>query len=193
MPEGRAPRASGGAGSAQSLGLVATAIILLLGGVISVLGWVVMRRQLEFEMSQQASLYASTLAQVVESHVGGLYASLHRRAELWSDARRPADFWQPSVELFLRENPALLAISHSDPDRPALGTEEGIRLLRELVPPLQRDASDAEGDFAIGPVRVDGDRLLFGLRVRTDTACASASASTSSTGACRRAPRGWST
>jgi signal transduction histidine kinase len=170
MAEGRGRRGFGGAGSAQSLGPAATAIILLLGGVISVLGWVVMRRQLELEMGQQTSLYASTLAEVVESHVGGLYASLHRRAELWSDDQRPMDFWQPSVELFLRENPALLAISHSDPGRPPLGSEEGIALLRELVPTLRRETSETEADFAIGPVMIDGSRPLFGLRVRTELA-----------------------
>jgi signal transduction histidine kinase len=171
MPEERGRRGSaGGVGSAQSLGPAATAIILLLGGVISVLGWVVMRRQLEIEMGQQTSLYASTLAEVVESHVGGLYSALHRRAELWSDARQSPEFWQPSVELFLRENPALLAISHSDPSRPALGTGDGIRVLHDLMPAIQRSAADAEGDFAVGPVLLEGNRPVFGLRVRTELA-----------------------
>ncbi|HEX5066449.1 MAG TPA: ATP-binding protein [Myxococcota bacterium] len=128
-----------------------------------------MRRQLEVEMGQQTALYASTLADVVESHVGGLYAALHRRAELWSDQRQPAEFWQPSVELFLRENPALLAISHSDPSRPPLGSEDGIRLLHDMMPTIHQSAADAEGDFTVGPVLVDG-RPLFGLRVRTELA-----------------------
>src|SRR5512145_2850523 len=135
VPEDRDRRAPAAVvGSAQSLGPAATAIILLLGGVISVLGWVVMRRQLELEMGQQTSRYASSLAQAVESHVGGLYGALHRRAELWSDARRPPAFWQPSAELFLRENPSLLAIAHSDPARPMLGSDEGIRILTALMP-----------------------------------------------------------
>lgn len=172
MPEEQGRRRSAGTGgSAQSLGPAATAIILLLGGVISVLGWVVMRRQLEIEMGQQTAMYASTLAEVVESHVGGLYASLHRRAELWSDARQPAEFWQPSVDLFLRENPALVAVSHSDPSRPTLGTDEGIRILNEeLMPRIQQSAADAEGDFAVGPVVLEGNRPMFGLRVRTELA-----------------------
>jgi signal transduction histidine kinase len=152
----------------QSLGPAATAIILLLGGVISVLGWLVMRRQIEFEMAGQTVLYASTLAEVVETQVGGLYSALHRRAELWSDPGHEPDFWRPSVELFLRENPALLAIAHSDPSHQPLGSEEGVRILEQLMPLIERGAATSEGDFAVGPVKLPDGRPVFGLRVRTE-------------------------
>lgn len=128
-----------------------------------------MRRQLEVEMGQQTSLYASTLAELVEARVGSLYSALNRRAELWSDARRPPDFWQPSVQLFLRENPELLAIAHSDPSRPMLGSDDGVRVLREIMPSIQKSGADTEGDFAIGPILV-GQRPVFGLRLRTEFA-----------------------
>jgi len=152
-----------------TLGPAATSIILLLGVAISVLGWLVARREIEIEMARQTTAYASTLAHGVEAQIGSLYQALHRRAELWSDAQRPAEFWQPSVDLFLRENPSLLALAHSDPSRPMLGSAEGMRALTQLMPSIVASAQGTEGDVVIGPVMFEG-RPLFGLRVKTDLA-----------------------
>ena len=49
-------------------------------------------------------------------------------------------------------------------------TDDGIRILSELMPRIQQSAADAEGDFAVGPVLLEGDRPMFGLRVRTELA-----------------------
>jgi signal transduction histidine kinase len=156
-------------GTSLSLGPAATSIILLLGAVISVLGWLIARRQIEIEMARQTSLYASTLADVVEARIGSLYQALHRRAELWSDPQRPGEFWEPSVDLFLLENPSLLALAHSDASRPVLGSAEGVRVLTQLMPSIVESAQGSEGDVVIGPLVLDG-RPLFGLRVKTDLA-----------------------
>lgn len=152
------------------MGPAATAIILLLGGAVSVLGWLITRRQLELEVARQTALYASTLADVVESHVDGLYGALRRRAELWSDPRRAPDFWQPSVELFVRENPGLLAIAHSDPSHPPIGSDEGIAILKDLMPAIELQGEANQGDFAIGPLLLADGRAMFGLRVFAELA-----------------------
>src|SRR5262249_9074460 len=92
-----------------------------------------------------------------------------RRAELWSDPQRPGEAWESAADLFLRENPALLAIAHSEASRPMLGSAEGMRVLTQLMPSIVASADGSEGDVVIGPVLLDG-RPIFGLRVKTDLA-----------------------
>jgi len=167
VPDTRERRASRrSVGTSLSLGPAATSIILLLGAVISVLGWLVARRQIEIEMARETTLYANTLADVVEARMGSLHQALHRRAELWSDPEQPAEFWERSVDLFLRENPSLLALASSAPSRSMQGSAEGVRALNELMPSIAASAEGTEGDVVIGPVLFDG-RPLFGLRVKT--------------------------
>jgi signal transduction histidine kinase len=163
MPEERTRRPN------QSLGAAATALILLLGGVASVLGWLIMRRQLEVEIVRQTALHASTLADVVEVYVDDLYGALRRRAEQSSVPRQQPDSWSESIELLLAENPALLAIAHSDPSRPMLGSDENIAILKHLMPSIADGGDEApEGSFLVGPLRLADGRPVFGLRVRTD-------------------------
>ena len=151
----------------QSLGFAATTLILVFGAVVAVLGWQILRRQLDVEMARQTALYASTLAEVVEAYARALSRGLQRRAELWSDPETAPETWRRLAELFLRENPSVLALVDADPGRPVVGTDEGHAILKSLLALVESEGVTPDADRIIGPVTASDGRPVFGIQIRT--------------------------
>jgi signal transduction histidine kinase/predicted transcriptional regulator len=151
----------------RSLGMVTTLTILVLGTLISVFGWQSLRRQLELEMARQTSLYANTLTDTVERQIDGLARVLKRRSEMWAEPAISEPQWREFVDVFMRENPAVLAIEQ--PGRPIAGTEVGNEVLKQFLATAEEGEPTLSGDAeVIGQLRYSEGRPLLGMHVRPE-------------------------
>jgi signal transduction histidine kinase len=147
--------------------MVTTITILVLGALISVFGWQSLRRQLELEMARQTTLYASTLSDTVERHIDSLARVLKRRSEMWSEPNVPPTQWREFVDVFMRENPAVVAIEQ--PGRPIVGSEVGNEVLKQFLAIAEEGEPTLSGDAeVIGHLLFAEDRPLLGIRVRAE-------------------------
>jgi hypothetical protein len=153
-------------GPIRSLGVATTLVILVLGALISVFGWQSLRRQLELEMARQTSLYAKTLCDTAERNIDSLARVLKRRSELWSEPNLTPEQWREMVDVFMRENPAVLAIEQ--PGRPiASGSEAGAEMLKQFLATNEAGEPTPGGDAeVIGHLLFSDGRPLLGIRVR---------------------------
>ena len=154
-------------GDAEGLGPAAVLVILVLGATLSVLLWTNLRRTWQLDVERQTQWYASTLAHVVESEIQQIDAVLRRRAQLWmSDVfTQDADAWREDAAMLITDHPALLAILRADPSWEIAGSDTGKEILREVLPEARRREADADSEWIVGPLPVQG-RHVFGVQVR---------------------------
>ena len=154
-------------GDAEGLGPAAVLVILVLGAMLSFLVWTNLRRNWQLEVERQSQSFASTLAHAVESEVQQIDALLRRRAQMWmSDVfTRDAHAWREDAAMLIADNPSLLAILRADPSWEIAGGDPGKEILREVFPEARRIEADADSEWIVGPLLVQG-RNVFGLQVR---------------------------
>jgi signal transduction histidine kinase len=150
----------------EGLGPAATGVILLLGAALSVLVWQALRRQQDVQAEQDTGRYAAVLAKEVEGYVDGLFEGLHLRAEFWASTGVDSKAGYQSVEIFVKENPAILAVLRADPSWQVAGSEEGKEVLRQIVSEFARTESAKALDEVIGPLHLRDGRPIFGFRIR---------------------------
>lgn len=153
-------------GDAEGLGPAAVLVILLLGAALSAVLWTDLRRSWQLDVERQTQWYASTLARVIEAEIQQTNALLRRRAQLWMNEAFTTDAhaWRDDVGMLLMANPALLAVSRTDPSREIAGTDEGKEIFREVLSEARRK-HDADSEWIAGPMHARG-REVFGIQVR---------------------------
>jgi hypothetical protein len=94
-------------------------------------------------------------------------AVLRRRAQLWmSDVfTQDADAWREDAAMLITDHPALLAVLRADPSWEIAGSDPGKEILREVLPEARRREADADSEWIVGPLPVQG-RHVFGVQVR---------------------------
>jgi len=149
---------------ADGLGWPAIAVILLLGGALSVLIALDLRRQLVAQVSIQTLTRAQSIARVAESEINELHADLKRRAAYWSETKGAGE-QSIRIQIFMEENPALLAVLYPATAEYASKSPEAEQILRAWQvedPP----ADSLSGTSALS----DGRRVvLVNLRATFDS------------------------
>src|SRR5262249_46420173 len=132
----------------EGLGPAAFIVIVLLGVAVSVLVGQNLRRQRDADIERSTQLYADASSGAITTELGRLYDNLDRRVKHWGSA--PAGLeperGEQAAQLFLRENPATLAIFFADPSWAIVGSPEGKQILRELLPDARRQLADADSE-----------------------------------------------
>ena len=155
MPQTKEP------GKIEALGPAATAAILVLGATVSLLLWQNLRRQHDTDVEYSIRAYEMAVVDSIEDRLNGLYDGLRLRSELWAqplsgDSKNS----ETGVEIFLHENPPVLALLHANPSWQIAGSEDGKKVLRQHVADVSRSQA-AVGDHVWGPIRLPDGRRVF--------------------------------
>jgi signal transduction histidine kinase len=144
---------------AEGLGPAAIAVILLLGTAVSVLLSLNLRRQQELEIDAQTDSRASALARLGISEIDRLYADLQRRGAFWAElaATDPAAV---RVEVFMEENPAVIAVAYPPLMKEVAASQEA----REILERWQ--AQELAPDTIVGPTTLSDGRSVMGANLR---------------------------
>ena len=152
----------------EGLGPAAILVILVLGAALSLLLWSNVKRKNELDVERETQSNASILGHVVAEEIGNLTGGLRRRAQIWATQAYETnpEIWSDDVDLFLSENPGILAVLRADPTWGIAGTADGKRILREVLPEARRREADADAEFVVGPIETSDGRNVFGIQVR---------------------------
>ena len=156
-----------GAGKAEGLGSPAVAVILLLGTALSVLLALDLRRAQNTEIELQTLTRAQALSRLAEAEVNRLYADLQRRAAFWSELPGP-DSKSKRIQIFMEENPALLAVAYSATREHESNSQQADERLREW------QAENAPFDAILGPSTLADGRRVLGANLRASYAATDA-------------------
>jgi signal transduction histidine kinase len=155
----------------EGLGPAAILVILVLGSALSLLLWTTLSRNRELEIERQTQWYATAIGDVLEADVERLVVSTRRRAQLWATGAFSTDeeTWREDVEIFLSENPGVMAVLRADSNWEMAGTSEGKQVLREVLPEARRSHAEVDSEFLAGPFTTADGRDVFGLQVRASS------------------------
>jgi signal transduction histidine kinase len=155
----------------EGLGPAAILVILVLGSTLSLLLWTTLSRNRELEVERQTQWYATAIGDVVEAEFERLVVSTRRRAQLWAIGAFTEDeeTWREDVEIFLAENPGLLAVLRADSNWEMAGTPEGKQILREVLPEARRTHAEVDSEFVAGPFPTTDGLDVFALQVRASS------------------------
>ena len=105
----------------------------------------------------------------------GTRPARRRRRGAGPSSGRPSAFatheetWRESVEIFLSENPELMAVLRADSNWEMAGTSEGKEILREVLPEARRRHTEVDSEFVAGPFTTSNGRDVFGIQVRASS------------------------
>ena len=156
-----------GAGKAEGLGSPAVAVILLLGTALSVLLSLDLRRQQNTEIELQTLTRAQALSRLCEAEVDRLYLDLQRRAAFWSELPGP-DTKSKRIQIFMEENPSLLAVAYSPTGVYVSTSQQAEELLREW------QSKHTPFDTILGPATLADGRRVLGANLRASYAATDA-------------------
>lgn len=155
----------------EGLGPAAILVILVLGSALSLLLWTTLSRNRELEVERQTQWYATAIGDVVEAEFERLVVSARRRAQLWAVGAFVSneETWRKDVDIFLAENPGLLAVLRADSNWEMAGTTEGKQILREVLPEARRTYAEVDSEFVAGPFPTTDGLDVFALQVRASS------------------------
>lgn len=153
---------------AEGLGPVAILVILVLGASLSLVVWQNVSRRGEVEIERETQGYATVLRDVLEGELDRLDGMVRRRAQMWATSGFSDDpvAWRESAGVMFTENPAILAVMRGDMPLEIAGSEEGQRILREVLPEARRRAANSDGDFLVGPLMAADGHSILALQVQ---------------------------
>jgi signal transduction histidine kinase len=155
----------------EGLGPAAVLVILVLGSTLSLLLWTTLSRNRELELERQTQWYATSIGDVLEGEIERVVVSSRRRAQLWATGAFSTDegTWREDVEIFLSENPGLMAVLRADSNWEMAGSADGKEILREVLPEARRSHAEIDSEFVAGPFATADGRDVFGLQVRASS------------------------
>ena len=134
-------------------------MILLLGTALSALLSLNLRRQQESEIDAQTEAHAGMLSRLGVSQIDRLYADLQRRGAFWAELA-DIDPVAVRVEVFMEENPAVLAVASLPAVRVVSASQEAQRVLEAW------QAEALAPDTVVGPVTLGDGRRVMGANLR---------------------------
>jgi signal transduction histidine kinase len=119
---------------------------------------------------------AASVASAIETRVAEIRTSMESAAEFWEALlERDPESWHRAAQIFLRDRPAVVALSQTDPASGLPEVEaspEDRRALDEVVasvPEVETGGAAAEPARSVGPIRTSDGRHFFALRRRVAT------------------------
>jgi signal transduction histidine kinase len=143
----------------EGLGAAAIAVILVLGTALSVLLALNLRRQQDIEIDAQTEARAMALSRIGVAEVNQLYTAMQRRGALWASLFE-SDRLNPRLEVFMEENPSIVALAYPAGSDSIAGAPEAAVLLRGW----QQEARAPDATF--GPATLADGRQVLGANLR---------------------------